>query len=571
MTARHALAAAALLAAPGLAQAAPDAALIRVRLAPDRALGAELVADTDGDGRADLVLIGRDGTLERFVGTADATLAAAGQLRLRDPGHSLVACRDVASAPGAELVVADPGGTCWLTWPVGDRAAAVQPLVRAARFTLRTDEPQVSPFVQDLDQDGRFDLLIPTRSGCAPFRCEGEDDGRPVFRALPALRLPVQVSANPSDGGLDDLHEGAVVVPRVETVDLDGDGRPDLITRDGKRHAFHLQLAAGGFAAPIEVDLAQFVDSTPAAAGLAPGATAVLGDQQLLQRGDIDGDGIPDFVIAHRRKVWTFLGSRTGPQFTKAHTQAVADDVSGMLLVDLDDDARADLLTFQVQIPTVGALLLGLVQSIDIDVKAVGYRSVDGAFANAPTWRRTVTLRVPPLLSLLARQQELVQRFVTLLDKARPGMHGAFTDAGHRDLALASADGTSLELYVGVPDNRLTSANGRRMLRDLLFDNPDPVFDLDRLFGLLAGLLDQRAAALTATAVARAAVPLRDRASWELLTLVAADFDGHPGEELLVVYGAVAAPGQRAYDLIAWPHAGAEEPVPTAAPDRLPR
>jgi len=55
MTARHALAAAALLAAPGLAQAAPDAALIRVRLAPDRALGAELVADTDGDGRADKV------------------------------------------------------------------------------------------------------------------------------------------------------------------------------------------------------------------------------------------------------------------------------------------------------------------------------------------------------------------------------------------------------------------------------------------------------------------------------------------------------------------------------------
>lgn len=546
---------AAVLAAATSLRAQANAEIVRAQIDPAASVVAEIVADTDGDGRSDLLVVTRDGRVLRFAGADPAKLTAAGELQLRDPVHCLVACRDIAPEPGAELIVADPGGTYWLGWPAGDDAAPVHPLSRAARFTIRTDWPQASPFVQDLDRDGRLDLLIPTRDGCAPFRQEGGGQGaEPTFRALPPLRLPVQVESDESSGQLDDPHSGGLSVPRIETEDLDGDGRPDLLTRDGTRRAFHLQRAEGGFAPPIEVDLEQFVDSTPAAA-MAPGSVAVLGDRQILERGDIDGDGIPDYVIAHRRKIWTFLASRAGPQFTKARTQAVADDTSGMLVVDLDEDGRADLLTFQVQIPTIGALLLGLVRSIDIDVKAVGYRSENGAFVNSPTWRRTVTLRVPPLLSLLGQQQELVERFVGILQKARPGVRGAFAAADGRDLALATADGTALELFVGAPDTSLSSAGGRRLLRELLFDDPNPVFDLERLFGLVAGLLDRRTASLTADHQALASVPLRDPAIWHLQDLVPADFDGNPGDELLLVYEGVGAPGRRAYDLLAWPKA----------------
>ena len=285
---------------------------------------------------------------------------------------------------------------------------------------------------------------------------------------------------------------------------------------------------------------------------MAPGSTLVLGDKPMLQRGDVDGDGIPDFVIAHRRKVWTLLATTAGPQFTKARTQAVADDVSGMLLVDLDEDRRSDLLSFQVQLPGIGSLLLGLVQSIDIDIKAVGYRSEGGAFGNTPAWRRTLTLRIPPLLSLLSQQEELVQRFLGILSKARHSVRGAFVSATANDVALVSTDGTLLELFPTTEAPTLGSAAGRRQLRNLLFEDPDPVFDIDRVFGLISGLLDQRAASLTGEAKPVASIPLRDAAAWRLLKLLAANLDGTRNAEVVAVYENAATPALRAYDVLTW-------------------
>jgi hypothetical protein len=516
---------------------------------------AALPVDTDGDGRAELVLVTRDGRLVRH-GLIDGGLRRRSVLQLRDPAHTLFAAADVHARPGVEFVVADPSGTGWLEWPDGDqvRDAEAQPLVRRARFTLRTDAPQLSPFVQDLDRDGRLDLLLPTLRGVMPYLQEAAgDDGAPRFRGLGALTVPVQVSVEHDRRRNEEL-SGSLVIPQLETEDLNGDGRPDLLTRDGQRHLFHLQTGDGTFAAPLVLDLAQFADSTPKAA-VELGSTLVLGDQKLLQRGDVDGDGMPDFVIAHRRKVWTFLAGKDGPQFTKARTQAVADDVTAMLLVDVDDDARADLLTFQVQLPGVGALLLGLVQSIDIDIKAVGYKSEDGAFANLPAWRRTVTLRIPPVLTLIGQQEELVQRFLDIVGKTRLGVRGAFTGTDANDLALVRADGGTIELFpADTAPPKLDSAEGRRTLRRLLFEDPETVFDLDRVFALVSGFVDKLSDNLVGDRAPRHTITLRDPERWRLVDLLAAPFDGEPGDEVVAVY--VAADGDetapRSYDVLGW-------------------
>jgi hypothetical protein len=539
-----------------LAPAAAAQQNVLARLEPTSEIAIAFLADTDGDGRAELVLVAADGQLDRHGLRAEngaSGFAPMGSLRLRDPTHSLLACRDIAQAPGLELVVADSRGTTWLPWPDANGTPEPRSLARAARFLLRLDRPHEAPFVQDLDRDGRLDLLLPTLQGCTPFLQQPPADGSqdPQFRALPPLSLPVQVNLDASNGTLDDEHQMSLVIPQVDTADLNGDGRPDLLTHDGSKHGFHLQQASGGFAPPIEVDVMQFQDSTPSAT-VAPGSTLVLGDKPMLQRGDVDGDGIPDFVIAHRRKVWTLLASKAGPQFTKARTQAVADDVTGMLLVDLDEDRRADLLSFQVQLPGIGSLLLGLVQSIDIDIKAVGYRSEGGAFASIPAWRRTVTLRIPPLLTLLSQQEQIVQRFLGILNKARHSVRGAFVSQTADDVALVSTDGALLELFPKVEAPTLGSAAGRRQLRDLLFDDPDPVFDIDRLFGLISGLLDQRAASLTGDAKPAGSIPLRDAATWRVLKLLAANLDDTRSDEVVAVYENVAVPTLRAYDVLAW-------------------
>ncbi|MEO6595382.1 MAG: VCBS repeat-containing protein [Planctomycetota bacterium] len=547
------LAAAALSATGSLrAQDPVPTGTVLAQLEPQSQVALELIADTDGNGSAELVLVTATGELQRYGVREGTGLAAMGTLRLRDAAHSLLTCRDIDPAPGREIVVADPTGTYWLPWPNDAKSTEPRMLARRARFALRVDVPQEAAFVQDLDRDGRLDLLLPTLQGCQPFLQEAPADGAPTFRALPLLPLPVSVTLDASNGQLDDEHEGGLVVPQIETADLNGDGKPDLVSHDGMRHFFHLQDPQGGFAVPIEVDLTQFQDSTPSAT-VALGSTLVLGDKQMLQRGDIDGDGIPDFVIAHRRKLWTFLSKKSGPQFTKAHTQAVADDVSAFLLIDLDEDQRSDLLAFQVQLPSIGSILLGLVQSIDIDIKAVGYRSERGTFENKPAWRRTVTLRIPPLLSLLGRQEELVQRFMGILGKARQGVRGAFVAPSSNDLALVSADGTTLDLYPRTATPTLTSAAGRKQMRELLFEDPNTIFDLERLFGLVSGLLDQHAASLTGDVKVAATVPMRDPAVWRLRKLLAANVDGTAQDEVIAIYEAEADSTRRAYDVLAWP------------------
>lgn len=533
------------------------------RLAPMPNVVAQVLADTDGDGVKELLVVvqspdGRASIVRHDATTDGAGLAPRDAVDLRDGAHTLLAIADVNGVAGDEVVLADPTGTAFVVWPKdpASRELTMQPLARRARFALRTGKPQFSPFVQDLNRDGRADLLLPTLRGVQPFLQEATgDDGAPRFVAMEPLPVPVQTNVDAGTDALDEELQGSLVIPQIETEDLNGDGRRDLLTREDEKHSFWLQQANGTFAAPIVVDLAQFEDSTPKAA-VAPGSTLVLGDRKLLQRGDVDGDRIPDFVIAHRRKVWTFLSTTNGPQFTKARTQAVADDVTAMLVVDLDGDRRAELLTFQLQVPGVGSLLLGLVQSIDIDVKCVGYRSENGAFANTPTWRRTVTLRIPPILSLLGRQEELVKRFTDIVGKVRIGVRGAFTAPAKKDLALVRGDATAVDLFPREGDApSLADDTGREMLKNLLFDDPNPVFDLERVFGLLSGFLDRLSGSLVGERQPTASIPLRPAAEWRLVELLVGNLHGDARDELIAVYDSVgdAAPRQRAFDLLAWP------------------
>lgn len=545
--------------AAGVLAQAPDPppqapAAVVASLEPASAIAGHRFVDTDGDGRCELVLLGDDGTVQRFAAT-ETGWQPRSTLRLPDPLHSLVLVADLLPAPGVELLAVGPQGFVHWPWPEGDAAPEPVALAPRARFRLRVDRPQLGELLRDLDGDGRLDLLLPTLDGCQPWlqRDDPATPGLPRFQSAPLVRLPVAVTVQERSRGLEQPWTGELRVPAIATADLDGDGRPDLLGRDGSRHTFHLQGKDGVFASePITVDLQHFVDPTPKAT-LAPGATAVLGDQQLLQRGDLDGDGIPDFVIAHRRKIWTFLSGRQGPQFQQAHAQFLAEDTSALLLLDLDDDGRADLLSFQVRIPSVGSLILGLVQSLDIDVRAVGYKSEGGRFAAIPAYRRTLTLRLPALLSLLARQDELVQRLLDAVGRARPSVRGAFHQLGAQDLCLVHADGERLELYVDTPPPpALADVRGRRELRRLLFEDPNAVFDLDRLFALLAGFVEQRATELTGGVAAARSLPLRDPAQWQVVGLLAGAGGEARRDDVLVVYRSPGVPGRLAFDLVRW-------------------
>jgi hypothetical protein len=517
------------------------------------------LADTDGDGRQELILISQTdngGSSIIRVGFDDANqqLVQRGRISLADPAHTLVAVEDLLPAPGAEVILATPRRTECMPWTI-DGIASKKPIVlsRSAKFTVRVDQPQLSPFVIDLNKDGLFDLMLPSMNGVTPYFQESlGDNGIPIFRRMAPFTVPISASVDTGGGGLDQELTGSIKIPQINTEDLNNDGRPDLLTTRGFKRAYHMQRVDGTFEDPIQIDLKQFVDSTPKAA-LDLGSTAVLNDNQLMRRGDLNADGIPDFVIAHRRKLWSFLGNSSGPQFKKARTQAVADDVTELMLIDLDDDLSDDLLTFRVQLPGIASILIGLVQSLEVDVRAVGYKSSKDGFQSTPEWRRTITVRVPPLLSLLGRQEELIDRFTNLINKARISARGEFLKSGQPDLALVTEDNSAIQLYPNVPAApELDSKEGSQMLRALLFDDPNPVFDLERLFGLASGFLDKLSDQAVGDRKPTASIKLRDNEMWYLTDLNVGEFNGQPGKEMLLTYQNANNSKLRAYDVISW-------------------
>lgn len=520
------------------------------------------LADTDGDGRSELLLLAADGEVARYAPNSEQWQRR-GHLRLPDPAHALWTTADVAATPGEELLVLDSKRLALVRWSEADGEATTESLLARARNRLRVDRPLQVPFAEDLNRDGHIDLLLPSLRGVTPYLQEPNAAALPSFRALELLPTGVQVEVAEGKPGGAYEHTGLLRIAHVATIDLNADGRPDLLTREGSRHGFHLQAADGSFNAPIQVNVREFEDSTPKAA-VATGETIVLGDRQMLQRGDVNGDGLADFVIAHRRKIWTFLGGKDGPQFQQAKIQAVADDVSAMLVVDIDGDRCADLLTFQVQVPSVGALLLGLVQSIDVEIRVLGYPSQNGAFAAVPRWRRSLTLRIPAILSLLSQQDELLEKFTAVLGKARLGVRGAFAGGNQRDMALVSADGKTLELRQRKNEGpTLSTEEGRALLRRLLFEDPNTLFDIDRLLGIVAGLLEERSQDLGVDQPPIATIPLRQDPQWRLSDLVVGDLLGVGREQVIAVYERVPEPSEpaangplRAFDLLQFPASG---------------
>ena len=505
------------------------------------------VCDTDGDGIAELVLLHDDRlTRHRVDGAA---WREDGEISVEDPAHTLVSLADLLHPPGDDVVLVDRRSTVSRPW--ADGPAVV--LARRGRFNVRVDRPQFSPFVVDLNQDGRLDLMIPGLSGVTPFFQEQlGDDGVPDFFRLPRVKVPVNIDVDPGSRGIDQELGGSVSIPQIRVLDLNGDGRPDMLTKEGRVHSFHMQSADGTFDDPIQVDLKKFVDSTPKGS-VDFGRTAVLSDAQQLQRGDIDGDDVPDFVVAHRRKLWAFLGTDEGPQFRKARTQAVAEDVTAMRMMDLSEDGRDDLLTFRVQVPDVASALMGLVRSTDIDIRAVAYESEGDGFAKKPKWRRTITLRVPPLLSLLGRQEELIERFTKIVGDARISSRGAFLRADGDDLVIVSKDAASAELFPGIPRApRLETADGIRLLRRLLFEDEDTVFDIERVFDLVSGFVSRLSDQPGADREPAATLALRDPASWQLILMQEAAMDANDGDEMLIGYISTTESRTFAYDVVSW-------------------
>jgi hypothetical protein len=524
--------------------------------------------DVDGDGRADLLAVGRGGEVRSWhFDPQEGKFGERprGDLAIPAPDRSLIALGNLLEVEGPpQLVVASPEGvTAYPVSPDGAIASKGVVATRAARFALRVGHPRAADILSDVDGDGRLDVILPTFETCelwmnggSPGKEGGADEGGAAIAFHRTATIPVDVDRDRSLDmeAISNELTSTLVIPRLRIRDINADGRSDLIVSDRDRRLFHLQTADGVLPRTPDVvlDLDIFRDTTPKAE-VRLGRTFAGSDDAQFQMSDLNGDGIPDYLIHHRRKVWVFHGTKLGPQFTHPSSiLKVSEDISTLLVVDLDDDPFPDLLLLRLELPTIATLMKGLFTDWDVEITAIGFAGTGKkSFEETPRWTSELVLRLPSILGIVRNPEELVSRFEEAARTFRVSLEGDFDGSGGSDVALVSMDETSLELWLGEGSENFGEMEKRlgRLLRKMLFEDKDRVWDLERILSVMSGLGEKYTALLTGDRDPDARTLLRADESFVRRELLEGDIVGDGRSEILITYREKAS-GAVLYDVL---------------------
>lgn len=512
----------------------------------------ERLLDIDGDGKADLLVVGTHGEVRVWkYDAATKTLGEkpVGALVLRFPDRTLLAVADLLGAGERPQLVEMTKDGVFLHRVDSDGAfvRAGELVAPRTKFSLRVERPTLADIARDVNGDGRPDLVLPRGEECELWLNGGPDATTklPVFTKAASIKVDLQRATSTKAEALSDVLEESFRIPYLTIADVNGDGRRDLLVGTGHVRSWHLQREDGSFPVnpDITLDLSIFRDTTPEAE-VQLGRTLAGGDDQRLETRDLDGDGIPDYVIAHRRKVWVFHGTKAGPQFTEpSDILRVADDVTAMLLVKLDGDAYPDLLLLRVQVPTIATLLRGLVAQWDLDVAALGYANLGGKkFDTTAKWKGDLSVRLPAILGIMKNPEALVRRLEDVAKKFRRTVPGDFDGDGKPDVALVEEKGERLDLFTsrtgGAKDD-----DPERVIGDVLFGEENRVWELDAILRWMSDLAAHQASRHTGGGPPYASWALRSAAEYERTGIEAGDLYGDGRSEIVIAYDRAGVEG----------------------------
>ncbi|MCA9319555.1 MAG: hypothetical protein KDB53_02410, partial [Planctomycetes bacterium] len=244
------------------------------------------------------------------------------------------------------------------------------------------------------------------------------------------------------------------------------------------------------FEPDVILDLERFRDTTPKAP-LRPGFTVPGTERTRAVIRDLDADGIPDYVITHRRKVWVFHGTKLRPQFTRpSHVLKTADEITTVQVVSLDDDDYPDLLLLRVQVPSIGSLITGLLGSFSVDLRASGYANEGGQrFAKDAAWKRELVFDMPSLGEVLRDPESILKRLEDAGSELRETLSGDLDGDGTNDQILVDEATGRFEVWKGVPGVEVKGPTTLdRVLRRVLFEDEKTRWDLDRVIAFIEDL-----------------------------------------------------------------------------------
>ena len=421
---------------PPLALAA-DPFQVELFATEGRTVSAE-IADLNGDGRGDLMQIVFVGfppqehrRLRVFLQRPDGSFEPTPSFERPLPaGSAAYDLADLDAEPGVELLLLRPQGVMALSLaepdsavrefyvPGGETIGVVEDERGVERLRLAWPELGSPPW-----------LIVPKLSSVIVLSADGELKGQPRVGARANYFVP------PRPGPL--LVESDIQlfldVPRLSVGDVDGDGRPDLVT--SARHELRVFLRGddGRFRSLADrvLPLARV-----SALDHVRGAGAVR-----VAASDLNGDGRLDILISHLSGSVLDAAFRTSVHLNREgewnldepdqvfETKGWGTDE----LVDLDGDGRPELVRVRLSLSVLEIVEALVTRSLDARVE-IYQAGEESGFATKPAMKRKLDLA-------LDFQSGRPRGFV-------PNVRADLNGDGYRDL-LNSGSGKRVEVFLG--------------------------------------------------------------------------------------------------------------------------
>lgn len=395
-----------------------------------------LVTDADGDGLDDLMSFA-DNTVSLYLQTPDGFDFSAPAAQLRLPGDAVGwdISDNYQSAMGDNVwsLLALIDGNRVLRWQVKDRQfVEAAPLLSDLNGFLGQGVYRLN-FSRDVNNDGLDDLIIPGAGQLSlhirnadgryqqPLAISSDMQLRTVLTPDNPRNLSVIGSDNRRQQAIDLTRDvgQSLRIPLLALRDVNGDGRPDLVSDTDERLDVFLanpgnnrdyfpstpnysidRTAIRERLGDFDVDQLDFANLT---------GVLALTHEEILQ--DMNGDGIDDMILREGGRVALHLGAADGINFDQAdQILRSGGNVLSIFLQDENDDGQPDLWLWRVEQISLGDVFLWLAISGTINIEAFVYPNEGKAFARRPARRITVALRFPSAVRMISSVGEVRDR-----------------------------------------------------------------------------------------------------------------------------------------------------------------
>jgi len=382
-------------------------------------------------------------------------------------------------------------------------------------------------FVDDLNQDGYADLILPAGEGVALSFGNLSGFSKPVTIDDAAK---VSLSMGGARGGLLGEVNRTYQVPPLEMQDLNGDGLADLQRSDSDAIRQYLTTSDGLSSSPNLIDLSRFSESTGKIEFNASNLTSLTKHLVSEEWADLDQDGALDMILLVGHTIVIYMGGENGLDEQRARDQfRLHGNVLYAFAEPIDEDEFPDLCFLKIEDIGLAQMLSWAVFPVRIDFDLLAYKGLgNGLFEKHAMHSKRIKFKSDSIFGLLERRDEAraVRRSVSLVLDLDGNQEAT-------DLAILDGEG-ALSLYAGlVPDVEKLNSINEDFLRQQLTTEGDASIDEN----LLLGWVYEQKSTLLNLAKGKKPLFLREASSTDGLeqALTAQDFDGDGKDEVLML------------------------------------